>query len=241
MTKQTARKSTGGRAPRKQLATKVARRGGYQSGGIGSAAPRMRMVPLNRAELAQFETRAVLDGLEWTACSVAARLAAQQEAFGGAKAATLTRDLLPPLQGGRGACWPAQRGDFFQAFRLLFADCVNPRAANDALRALKGFDADLFELTDPASHAVTAAAIVRVVAPARGPGEPGYEPGYLTVELSTACDETQAGELLKCILRHYKSATLGSGCIVVDDDFEVHMMCAFHCPRGFPWRASDFL
>jgi len=115
---------------------------------------------------------------------------------------------------------------------------VNPRAANDALRALKGFDADLFELTDPASHAVTAAAIVRVVAPAR---EPGYEPGYLTVELSTACDETQAGELLKCILRHYKSATLGSGCIVVDDDFEVHMMCAFHCPRGFPWRASDFL
>jgi len=99
MAKQTARKSTGGGAPRKQLATKVARRGGYQSGGIGSAAPRMRMVPLNRAELAQFETKAVLDGLEWTACSVAARLAAQQEAFGGAKAATLTRELLPPLQG----------------------------------------------------------------------------------------------------------------------------------------------
>ena len=65
--KQTARKSTGGKAPRKQLATKAARAGGYRTGGHE---PRQRTVTINASEKLKAEMQVALDRMDWLPGSV---------------------------------------------------------------------------------------------------------------------------------------------------------------------------
>ena len=71
-TKQTARKSTGGKAPRKQLATKAARRSAQY------ATAQRVPVALSGAQVAKLERTLTLDKLAWTPDAVSRRADAEE-------------------------------------------------------------------------------------------------------------------------------------------------------------------
>jgi hypothetical protein len=83
-TKQTARKSRGGKAPRKQLATKAARQSAPATGGLRRI-PRLATVgsgrvpvALSDAEVAKLERTLTLDKLAWTPDAVSRRADAEE-------------------------------------------------------------------------------------------------------------------------------------------------------------------
>ena len=142
--KQTARKSTGGKAPRKQLATMAARRGGYATGG-GGREP--RTVTINASEKLAAERQVALDRMAWLPGSVYLDLTKEQDGMRDAREEVLARvkTTREGARSARGPCWPAERKVYEGAIRC-FEDCVNPRVLVDAHELLRGHAAELFTL-----------------------------------------------------------------------------------------------
>ena len=160
--KQTARKSTGGKAPRKQLATKAARAGGYRTGGHE---PRQRTVTINASEKLKAEMQVALDRMDWLPGSVYHDLTREQDGMRAAQQTVLAevktaREGVAPA---RGPCWPAER-KAYEAAIGCFEDCANPRVLVDAHKLLRSHAAELFTLGGGVgdSDGPVAAALVQV-------------------------------------------------------------------------------
>ena len=111
--KQTARKSTGGKAPRKQLATMAARRGGYAMGG-GGREPRRRTVTINASEKLAAEMQVALDRMDWLPGSVYHDLTREQDGMRVAQQTVLaevktTGEGVAPARGHCCSCPLASR------------------------------------------------------------------------------------------------------------------------------------
>ena len=208
-TKQTARKSTGGKAPRKQLATRAARRGGYATGG-GGREP--RTVTINASEKLAAERQVAHDRMAWLPGSVYLDLTKEQDGMRDAREEVLREGA----RSARGPCWPAERKVYEGAIRC-FEDFVNPRVLVDAHELLRGHAAELFTLGGGVgdSDGPVAAALVQVDMRCK----------YLLVTLSPECDQEGASALLKAILCAMNETDPNdAAAAVVKRDWEVHLV-----------------
>ena len=213
--KQTARKSTGGKAPRKQLATMAARRGGYATGG-GGREP--RTVTINASEKLAAERQVALDRMAWLPGSVYLDLTKEQDGMRDAREEVLAR-VKTTREGARfarGPCWPAER-KAYEAAIGCFEDCANPRVLVDAHKLLCSHAAELFTLGGGVgdSDGPVAAALVQVDMWCK----------YLLVTLSPECDQEGASALLKAILSAMNQTDPNdAAAAVVKRDWEVHLV-----------------
>ena len=213
--KQTARKSTGGKAPRKQLATKAARAGGYRTGGHE---PRQRTVTINASEKLAAEMQVALDRMAWLPGSVYHDLTREQDGMRAAQQTVLAevktaREGVAPA---RGPCWPAER-KAYEAAIGCFEDCANPRVLVDAHKLLRSHAAELFTLGGGVgdSDGPVAAALVQVDMRCK----------YLLVTLSPQCEQEDVSALLKAILAAMNHTDPNDeAAAVVKRDWEVHLV-----------------
>jgi hypothetical protein len=213
--KQTARKSTGGKAPRKQLATKAARAGGY---GTGGREPRQRTVTINASEKLAAEMQVALDRMDWLPGSVYHDLTREQDGMREAQQ-TVLAEVKTAGEGvapARGHCWPAER-KAYEAAIGCFEDCANPRVLVDAHKLLRSHAAELFTLGGGVgdSDGPVAAALVQVDMRCK----------YLLVTLSPQCEQEDVSALLKAILSAMNQTDPNDeAAAVVKRDWEVHLV-----------------